>query len=289
MTDRNRTEPHPSSTSIEPAEASAILEVTDVSVVRGSTTILDQLSVSISLGQHTALLGPNGSGKSTLLKLLMRRIYPSFVDSKQGSVRIFGESEWNVWDLRTRLGFVSSEVDQHFLSGRSGKLTAELAVLTGFFSSELEPDPEHITASMREAATDALERMQMTHLARRPLAHMSTGERRRTLLARAIVHRPEALVLDEPTSGLDLRAQYQLLDDLHRIAQSGTTLILVTHHMHEILPCIKRTVLWEKGRVSIDGPTSQAMESRLLSQVFGCALRSVQTSNGYWQVNMEAV
>jgi iron complex transport system ATP-binding protein len=289
MTDRNRTEPHPSSTSIEPAEASAILEVTDVSVVRGSTTILDQLSVSISLGQHTALLGPNGSGKSTLLKLLMRRIYPSFVDSKQGSVRIFGESEWNVWDLRTRLGFVSSEVDQHFLSGRSGKLTAELAVLTGFFSSELEPDPEHITASMREAATDALERMQMTHLARRPLAHMSTGERRRILLARAIVHRPEALVLDEPTSGLDLRAQYQLLDDLHRIAQSGTTLILVTHHMHEILPCIKRTVLLEKGRVAFDGPTSQAMESRLLSQVFGCALRSVQTPNGYWQVNLEAV
>jgi iron complex transport system ATP-binding protein len=79
------------------------------------------------------------------------------------------------------------------------------------------------------------------------------------------------------------------LDDLHRIAQSGTTLILVTHHMHEILPCIKRTVLLEKGRVAFDGPTSQAMESRLLSQVFGCALRSVQTPNGYWQVNMEAV
>ena len=278
MTDRNRTAPHPSSTSIEPAEASAILEVTDVSVVRGSTTILDQLSVSIALGQHTALLGPNGSGKSTLLKLLMRRIYPSF-----------GESEWNVWDLRTRLGFVSSEVDQHFLSGRSGKLSAELAVLTGFFSSELEPDPEHITESMREAAADALERMQMTHLARRPLAHMSTGERRRTLLARAIVHRPEALVLDEPTSGLDLRAQFQLLDDLHRIAQSGTTLILVTHHMHEILPCIHRTVLLEKGRVAFDGLTSQAMESRLLSQVFGCALSSTQTPSGYWQVNLEAI
>jgi iron complex transport system ATP-binding protein len=272
-----------------PSNAPSILEVRDVSLVRGSTTILNQLTVAISLGEHTALLGPNGSGKSTLLKLLMRRIYPSFVDGVAGTVKIFGETEWNVWDLRTRLGFVSSEVDQHFLVGRSGKLTAELAVLTGFFSSELEPDPDRVTPQMREAAAIALERMKMTRLAHRPLGHMSTGERRRTLLARAIVHQPEALVLDEPTSGLDIRAQFQLLEDLQDIAQSGTTLILVTHHMHEVFPCIQRTVLLDQGRVAFDGSTQSAMESDRLSTVFGCPLKSERSEKGYWHVAMQAM
>jgi len=272
-----------------PSNAPSILEVRDVSLVRGSTTILNQLTVAISLGEHTALLGPNGSGKSTLLKLLMRRIYPSFVDGVAGTVKIFGETEWNVWDLRTRLGFVSSEVDQHFLVGRSGKLTAELAVLTGFFSSELEPDPDRVTPQMREAAAIALERMKMMRLAHRPLGHMSTGERRRTLLARAIVHQPEALVLDEPTSGLDIRAQFQLLEDLQDLAQSGTTLILVTHHMHEVLPCIQRTVLLDQGRVAFDGSTQSAMESDRLSTVFGCPLKSERSEKGYWHVAMQAM
>lgn len=273
-------EPNPSTTP-------SILEVQEVSLVRGNTTILNRLSVAISPGEHTALLGPNGSGKSTLLKLLMRRIYPSIVDGVAGTVKIFGETEWNVWDLRTRLGFVSSEVDQHFLFGRSGKLTAELAVLTGFFSSELEPDPERVTPQLREAAAIALERMKMTRLAHRPLGHMSTGERRRTLLARAIVHQPEALVLDEPTSGLDLRAQFQLLEDLQHIAQSGTTLILVTHHMHEVLPCIQRTVLLDQGEVAFDGSTEQAMVSEKLSQVFGCKLDSQRSAKGYWNVAIQ--
>jgi iron complex transport system ATP-binding protein len=270
-----------------PSMTPSILEVQEVSLVRGNTTILNRLSVAISPEEHTALLGPNGSGKSTLLKLLMRRIYPSIVDGVAGTVKIFGETEWNVWDLRTRLGFVSSEVDQHFLFGRSGKLTAELAVLTGFFSSELEPDPERVTPQMREAAAIALERMKMTRLAHRPLGHMSTGERRRTLLARAIVHQPEALVLDEPTSGLDLRAQFQLLEDLQHIAQSGTTLILVTHHMHEVLPCIQRTVLLDQGEVAFDGSTEQAMVSEKLSQVFGCKLDSQRSAKGYWNVAIQ--
>lgn len=274
---------------LRPSNAPSILEVRDVSLVRGSTTILNQLTVAISPGEHTALLGPNGSGKSTLLKLLMRRVYPSFVNGHAGTVKIFGETEWNVWDLRTRLGFVSSEVDQHFLVGRSGKLTAELAVLTGFFSSELEPDPDQVTPQMREAAAIALERMKMTRLANRPLGHMSTGERRRTLLARAIVHQPEALVLDEPTSGLDMRAQFQLLEDLQHIAQSGTTLILVTHHMHEVLPCIQRTVLLDQGEVAFDGSTEQAMANERLSKVFGCKLESQRSAKGYWQVAMQAM
>ena len=125
-----------------------------------------------------------------------------------------------------------------------------------------------------------------SNLAQHPLGHMSTGERRRTLLARAIVHRPIALILDEPTSGLDLRAQAQLLHCLGELAAQGTTLILVTHHMQEILPCIQRTVLLDRGAVAWDGPTSEAMTADRLSQLFGCPLRVTRSPSGFYRVDI---
>jgi iron complex transport system ATP-binding protein len=265
-----------------------ILELEHVWVVRGTATLIRDLSLRISLGQHTSILGPNGSGKSTLLKLLTRNMYPSIVEGRGGRIQIFGQTEWNVWDLRSRLGFVSGEIDLHFHSGRSGRLTAQQTVLTGFFSSELEPDPDSITQQMLRSAHDAMELMGILSMANRTLGTMSTGERRRTLLARAIAHKPRALVLDEPTAGLDLRAQRQLLEYLEKIAEQDTTLILVTHQLSEVLPCIERTVLLDRGRVAWDGRTDEALEPERLSGLFGCPLRVDKTSSGYWRVELEA-
>lgn len=264
-----------------------ILDLQNVSLVRGSIRILNNISLQASHGEHIALLGPNGCGKSTLLKLLMRVLYPSVVDGRSGSVQLFGETEWNVWELRTRLGFVSSELDQHFVGGRSGRLTVTEAVLTGFFSSELEPDPEHVTPAMREQAHRALDWMEVDSLKNRFVGHLSTGERRRVLLARAMIHQPQALVLDEPTTGLDLRAQSQLLRILERLAQSGTTLLLVTHHFEELLPCIRRTVLMRSGEIVFDGPTDQAMQPSRLASVFDAPLQVERTAGGHWHVRMQ--
>lgn len=265
-----------------------ILDVRNVSVVRGTTSLLKNLSLAISIGQHTAILGPNGSGKSTLLKLLMRSMYPSFIDGRSGTIQIFGQSEWNVWDLRSQLGFVSGEIDQHFHSGRSGKLTAQQAVLTGFFSSELEPDADAITEAMLESARYAMRLMGIEPLTHRTVGTMSTGERRRTLLARAIAHRPRALILDEPTAGLDLRAQRQLLEYLAKIADQDTTLILVTHQLSEVLPCIEHTVLLKSGTVAFEGNTGEAFLVDRLSELFDCPLSVAKTPSGYWRVELES-
>ena len=265
-----------------------ILDVQNVSVVRGASYLLKNLSLCISLGEHTAILGPNGSGKSTLLKLLMRSMYPSYVQGRSGNILIFGQTEWNVWDLRTQLGFVSGEIDQHFHAGRSGKLTAQQAVLTGFFSSELEPDPEAITEPMLESTRYAMQLMGIEALAHRTLGTMSTGERRRTLLARAIAHRPKALVLDEPTAGLDLRAQRQLLEYLAKIANQDTTLVLVTHQLSEVLPCIEHSVLLKSGSVAFDGKTDEAFQTQRLSNLFDCRLTVDKTHAGYWRVELES-
>ena len=265
-----------------------ILELQNVSVLRGPIHLLRNLSLSISLGQHTAILGPNGSGKSTLLKLLMRNIYPSCVDGQPSCIKLLGQTHWNVWDLRTQLGFVSGEIDQHFHAGRSGRLTAQQAVLTGFFSSELQPDPEAITEPMLQATEKAMDLMGIRPLAHRTLATMSTGERRRTLLARAICHRPLALVLDEPTAGLDLRSERQLLEYLEIIAQQNTTLILVTHHLDEILPCIQHTVLLRRGQVAFEGKTQDALQSDRLSDLFECPLHVEKTPSNYYRVELRS-
>jgi iron complex transport system ATP-binding protein len=264
-----------------------VLELENVSIVRGSQCILDKVDWLVSHRQHTALLGPNGCGKSTLLKLITRNLYPSVVGGQAGSVRIFGQSEWNVWDLRSRLGMVSSELDNHFLIGRSGRLSALQAVLTGFFASELPPDDELVTSSMRSKATEALRLMEIESLQQRLMGHLSTGERRRVMLARALIHDPEALILDEPTSGLDIRAQDQLLARLEYLANSGTTLIIVTHHFEEVLPCIRRTVLMQSGRIVFDGPTSDAMQGARLASIFQSDLLVEQTAKGRWRVRLE--
>ncbi|MEQ1828781.1 MAG: ATP-binding cassette domain-containing protein [Pirellula sp.] len=262
-------------------ESTPLIEFENVSLVRGTTQILDRIDLTVPSGQNIAIVGPNGSGKSSLLKLLMRFFYPSVVDGCSGSVRILGREEWNVWDLRSHLGFISSEIDHHFCIGRSARLTALEAILTGFSSSELEPDWESITSSMQREANEMLKMFHMLHMSSKPVGHMSTGERRRILLARAMVTHPQALILDEPTSGLDLTARHRFLAQVNKLATDGTQIVLVTHHLEEILPCIHRTVLLKQGRIDFDGPIDEAITNERISGLYDASIRVDRDSNGF--------
>ena len=259
-----------------------LIEMSDVSIERGITRILDRVSLSIPQGQHVAIVGPNGSGKSTLLKLLMKFFYPSVVDGQSGTIRILGQEEWNVWELRSQLGFVSSEIDQHFTLGRSARLNALQSVITGFFSGELEPDPSLVNDAMRCEAIRQLNLFQVDHNSTKYIGHMSTGERRRVLLARSLVTRPQAVVLDEPTAGLDILARASFLCELNNLANTGVQIILVTHHLEEILPCIDRTILLKAGKVFSDCPTSIAIDEESISSLFGTRILVDRDEAGFY-------
>jgi iron complex transport system ATP-binding protein len=264
-------------------EPAPLIEIDNVSLHRNRVMILDRLSLNIQLGQHTVILGPNGSGKTSFLKLLMRFFYPSVVDESTGRIEILGRSAWNVWELRQQLGYINMEIDFHFSHGRSGRLTAEEAVLTGFSSIELEVDEATLTGAMRAAAVEALRKCRVEHLRDRCISHVSTGERRRILLARAIVHRPRALILDEPTSGLDIGARQVLLEQLEKIAETGTTLVLVTHHLEEILPCIEHVVLLDRGRACFQGNRADGLNEARLSTLFDIPIKLHCDANGFLQ------
>jgi iron complex transport system ATP-binding protein len=150
-----------------------------------------------------------------------------------------------------------------------GHVTGVEAVIAGFFASEIVFFHHRVTEEMRTKALAALARLDSSALAQRPMHRMSTGEVRRILIARALVHEPSLLVLDEPTTGLDLVGRHEFLDRLHRLASEETTLVLVTHHVEEIIPEIGRVVLLRSGRIAADGPIDEVLTAHRLSDAYG--------------------
>lgn len=262
--------------------ATPLIELDRATVVRGDATVLHALSLRIDAGQHTAILGPNGCGKSTFIKLINRELYP-LAREGEAPVKILGQDRWNVSALRTQLGLVTGDLTRD-LQDMPG-LSVEEAVLTGFFASFVLPLDSEITDAMHQRAHEALQRMHATTLAQRAVAEISTGEMRRVLIARALVHRPQALLLDEPTTGLDLVAQHRLLGLLGDLAREGVTLVLVTHHIEEIVPEIDRVILLRNGSVYADGNRAKTLTSENLSAVFGGALQVRQEGERYFATN----
>ena len=262
------------------------LELTDATVVLGGARVLDGLTLTIPIGQHAAVLGPNGAGKSTLMKLLTLQLYPLAEQRASDPIRIFGRDRWDVFELRTRMGIVSADLHDKFVHGNSnGVLTGADAVVSGFFATQGVFAHQQVTEAMRARAAETLDRVEAGHLARRTLDTLSTGEARRVLIARALVHDPKVLVLDEPTRGLDLVARHQFMERVRAIARQGTTILLVTHYVDEIIPEIDHVILLQRGRVAGDGSKDAMLTAARLGDVFGAAL-SVDHTNGYYHVRV---
>jgi iron complex transport system ATP-binding protein len=251
-------------------------------VIKDGATVLDCVSLTIRAGEHTAIVGPNGAGKSTLVNLLTHEDRPLARGDESPPIRLFGSDRWNVFDLRSRFGIVSADLHQRFVNGNSaGRITARDAVLSRFFTGHGFIFGADVTPAMADAADAVLDRMGVAPLADTTIDRMSTGEARRVLIARALVTSPDALLLDEPTTGLDLVVRYQFLESIREIARQGTTLILVTHRVEEIIPEIESVVLLRRGRVAAAGPKATTLTGANLTAVFDAPI-SLTESGGYY-------
>jgi len=248
------------------------LEMRAVNVARGDRVVLHDVNLSIRAGEHVAILGPNGCGKSTLILAMTCQLYP--IVQPGMLVRIFGRERWDLTELRRHFGIVSASPLGADLPGERTAVTSGLdAVISGFFSASTLWPNLHVTAEMRERAQEALARMEATHLSQQLVGAMSAGEKRRILIARALVHRPQQLLLDEPSNALDLAAQRELRETLRGLARKGTGLVMVTHHLGDILPEIERIILMRDGRIVADGPRDTLLTEPRLSELFHAPIR----------------
>jgi len=252
-----------------------MLDLRRVSVSRGAKTVLHDLTLRIAAGEHVAILGPNGCGKSTLIKTITRECYPL---ARRGSfLRIFGEDHWNIFDLRSLLGIVSGDL----MSLCTRDITGRDIVLSGFFSSIGVWPHQQVSAGMRDKCAEALDLLEAPHLAERFVSEMSSGEAHRVLIARALVHKPQALLLDEPSTSLDLRAQHDLREILRKLAQSGIGIVLVTHHLSDIIPEVERVILLRDGRIVADGAKRKLLTPASLANLFGVPVDIAQRGGYY--------
>jgi iron complex transport system ATP-binding protein len=257
------------------AEKPPLLDFQNIRVMRGRKAALDDFSLRIGAEEHVAILGPNGCGKSTLIKTITRECYP--VVRPDSSMSILGEEAWDVFELRARLGIVSNDL----MLSCTGDACGRDVVLSGFFSS-VGIFPNHtVNARQLELANAALAELKISHLADRPVGEMSSGEARRTLIARALVHKPGALLFDEPCNSLDVSAQQSLRQTMRALASSGTAIILVTHELADIVPEIQRVVLMSRGRVVADGPKEEMMQVERLAALFGVSVEMARRDGHY--------
>jgi iron complex transport system ATP-binding protein len=261
-------------------DAQTAIHLQDVGVRRGDRWILDQISWTVPAGACVAILGPNGSGKSTLTRVIAGHLWPT-----RGEVRVLGErfGEVDLHALRRGLRLVQSaspvELDP--------ELSAFDVVLTGFFGTlglYDETDEE-----MRRDADRMLDLVGLHQVSHHLYSTLSSGERMRCLIARALVVRPRLLMLDEPTAGLDLLAREQVLAAVQAMASAGSdrpTIVLITHHLEELPPATSDVLLLSEGNVAAQGPASSVLKSEVLSPVYACPLEVKHEAGRYYaQVN----
>jgi iron complex transport system ATP-binding protein len=241
----------------------ALLNLQNVRVMRGQRIVLDDFTLVISAEERVAILGPNGCGKSTLVKTITRECYP--VIRAGSSMTIFGQEPWNVSELRPVLGVVSNDL----LAAVTGEATGLDVVLSGFFSSIAIYSNHMVTTEQTDLAYATLEQLQVPHLADRPVSEMSSGEAKRIVIARALVHRPKALLFDEPSNSLDVLARHSLRQTMSLLANSGIGIVMVTHDLSDIVPEIERVLLMRNGRIVGDGRKEEMLNAERLGELFG--------------------
>ena len=252
------------------------LELEAVEAWLETSRVFYNLSLTLNLGQHTAILGPNGSGKSTLVRLIDRSIHP--VVKPGSTLKLFGESLPKQWMLRRNIGMVSAELERRV----ADSIRLRSLVHGGWFGSIGVPYNKSPSQAQQRRVDALLGELELADLAEQPFGTLSDGQRRRALIARALVHAPRVLVLDEPTNGLDLKAKHQLFQSLTRLCRQRTTIVMITHQLDSVIPDIHRVIGLRQGAVVLDGAPQEVLNGPALSHLFATPLQVVR-AGGYLQ------
>jgi iron complex transport system ATP-binding protein len=253
-----------------------LIEFENVTVIRGGSRVLDAISLTLRKGENVAILGPNGAGKSSLIRTINRECYP--IESDRPVIfKVSGRETWDVFEIRSGIGIVSNDLQSDY----DRNIPVREAVISGFFSS-IGLFMHTVIPAMEKRADELLRFLEIDHLADRPMSSLSSGEARRVLIARALVHNPSTLILDEPTNSLDISALHTFRHILKKIAASGTGIIMVTHNIHDIIPEITRVILMKDGKIYRDGKKAEIVTDENIRDLFGVTVQVREECGWYY-------
>jgi iron complex transport system ATP-binding protein len=256
--------------------SSSIIDFKNISIFRNDKVILDSFTLKIGIDENVAIIGPNGCGKSTFIKLIVKDIYPSYIEEYY-HCKVFGEDNWSLEELRKKLGIVNSELQYSF----NGEISGFDMIMSGYFGSYKVYDGFSVTGEM----VDSVERMSkflgIGGLINKYVNTMSSGEQRKFLIARALINNPKALILDEPTNSLDVHSIQSLKVLMSNIVNQNKNIILVTHTVSDIIPEIGRVIMIKDGKIFEDGRKSEVLKKEKLEELFSMKLELIENNQNY--------
>ena len=249
----------------------------NINVYIDQRKILSNININLKYGENTLILGPNGSGKSTFLKLLNRSIYP--ITSNHSSFKLFNKENINIWDLRKKVGFLFKEMEQRVNNGVN-LYDVICSGFSGIFNSRYSN-----LLSEREKAkiNNLIKEWDLSNIIHNEFQSLSDGQKRRALIARALVYEPNILVLDEPFCNLDIKSNLILHENLNRLMNQSINIIYVTHSLESILPKTNRVILMKEGKILKDGRPNELINSKILSDLFNISINVIE-QEGYWRM-----
>ena len=252
-------------------------DLKNINVYIDQKKVLSNININLHYGENTVILGPNGSGKTTFLKLLNRSIYP--ITSFHSSFKLFNKENINIWDLRKRIGFLFKEMEQRVNNGV--KLYDVISSgFSGIFNSRYT---NLLSEREKIKINNLINEWDLSNIIDNDFQSLSDGQKRRALLARALVYEPSLLVLDEPFCNLDLKSNYILNKNINKLINQSINIIYITHNLDSILPETNRVILMKKGKIINDGNPNELINTKILSDLFNISIK-VTEQEGYWRM-----
>ena len=239
--------------------------------------ILDNININLNYGENILILGPNGSGKSTFLKLLNRSIYP--ITSINSSFKLFNKEDINIWDLRKRIGFLFKEMEERVNYG----VNLYDVITSGFSGSFNSRNYKLLSEVDKRKIDNLINAWELSSIMNTNFKSLSDGQKRRALIARALVYEPNILVLDEPFCNLDIKSNFILNKNLNKLLDQSVNIIYVTHNLESILPKTNRVILIKEGKIVNDGTPNELINSKILSDLFSISIKVIE-QEGYWRM-----
>ena len=252
-------------------------DLKNINVYIDQKEVLSNINISLYHGENTLILGPNGSGKSTFLKLLNRSIHP--ITSNNSSFKLFNKENINIWDLRKKIGFLFKEMEQRVNIG----VTLYDVIISGFSGTFNSRYSKLLSEREKIKIDNLINEWGLNNIISNEFKSLSDGQKRRALLARALVYEPDILVLDEPFCNLDIKSNFILTRNLSKLIDQSINIVYVTHNLESILPKTNRVILIKEGKIFKDGSPNELVNSKILSYLFNISINVIE-QEGYWRM-----